>query len=112
MGGMPRIFATSSITSCDSQPFSSCAMASAAITADCFWSAGYLAISRSIFLRACSESSMVVSGWDAVMASAVDLAEHDVLRADNRDGIGDHVTARHLVQRLQVGKARGPYLQP
>jgi hypothetical protein len=35
-----------------SQPFSSWAMTSAAMTADCFWSAGYLATSRSIFASA------------------------------------------------------------
>ena len=46
---MPRYFATASIVSVDSQPFSSCAMISALITADCFCAPGYLAISRSIF---------------------------------------------------------------
>src|SRR5580765_2443371 len=49
---MPRYSATKSIVSVASQPFSSCAMASADITADCFWSAGYFAISRSMRARA------------------------------------------------------------
>ncbi len=39
------------MVSVDSQPFSSCATMSALITADCFWSAGYLATSRSILRR-------------------------------------------------------------
>src|SRR6476661_2050084 len=40
------------MTSVDSQPCSSCAIASAAITADRFWSDGYFATSRSNFRRA------------------------------------------------------------
>ena len=39
----------------DNQPCSSCAMASADITADCFWSAGYFAIARSISFRPSAE---------------------------------------------------------
>src|SRR5512146_1404325 len=48
---MPRTPATSSISSSGSQPCCSCAMASADITADCFWSGGYLPSSRSILPR-------------------------------------------------------------
>ena len=43
--------------------------------------------------------------------SSVDLAEHDVLRADDRDGVGDHVAARHLVERREVREARRADLQ-
>ena len=90
------------MVSVDSQPFSSCAMASAAITADCFWSAGYLATSRSIFF---SDSALSIG------ASPVDLAEHDVHGADDGDRVGDHVAARHLVQRRQVRETRRADLQ-
>ena len=38
--------------------------------------------------------------------SSVDLSEHDVLRADDRDHVGDHVAARHLVERREVREAR------
>ena len=51
MGGIPKYSATKFIVSSASQPFSSCAIASADMTADCFCSTGYLAISRSILLR-------------------------------------------------------------
>src|SRR5687767_356750 len=75
---------------------------SALITAERFWSGGYFAISRSIFLR------------DSVLniESPVDLAEHDVLGADDGDGIGDHVAARHLVERGEVREAGGADLEP
>src|SRR5690606_6374720 len=33
------------------------------------------------------------------------------LRADDGDGVGDHVAARHFIERLQVGKARRPNFQ-
>src|SRR5690606_19628715 len=55
----------------------------------------------------CAESSIVeirYLPWRAALT--VDLAEHDVLGADDGDGIGEHVAARHDVERLQVGKAR------
>src|SRR5918999_5107318 len=95
------------MVSLDSQPFSSCAMMSALITADCFWSGGYFAISRSIF---CSESVVSIRNPKSG-SSSVDLAEHDVLRADDRDGVGDHVAAGHLVERGEVREARGADLE-
>src|SRR4051812_37280050 len=101
---MPRYWATKSMISGASQPFSSCATASAAITADCFWSAGYLAISRSIFVSA---SSLSMSA-----ASTVDFAEYDVLRPDDGDHVGDHVPARHFVQRREVRKTGSANLDP
>src|SRR6185312_13774903 len=39
-------------------------------------------------------------------ASAIDLAEHDVERADDRHHIGKHVPAAHRVDRLEKGEAR------
>src|SRR5688572_4791256 len=86
------------MVSLDSQPFSSCAMISALITADCFWFGGYFATSRSIFFR---ESVVSMSA-----RLPVDLAEHDVLCPDDRHRIGDHVAARHLVERGEVRETR------
>src|SRR5216683_1333553 len=91
------------MTSLDSQPFSSWAVMSALITADCFRSGGYLAISRSIFFSESTES---------MLFSPVNFSEHDVLGADDRHRVGDHVTARHLVERGEVGEAGRPDFQP
>src|SRR2546421_2346244 len=92
------------MTSLDSQPFSPWATMSALITADCFCSPGYLAISRSIFF---SDSA------DSIRArpSPVDFPENDVLRADDGHRVGDHVAARHLVERRQMGETRRAQLQ-
>src|SRR5215210_3260361 len=100
---MPRYCATWSIVSVASQPFSSCAMMSALITADCFCSAGYLATSRSIFFSASADR--------LIGPSSIYLAEHDVLRADDRHRVGDHVAARHLVERGEVREAGRAQLQ-
>src|SRR5512144_951656 len=104
-----------------SQPFSSCAMASAAITADCRCSAGYLAISRSIFLRAPGlnmtgsfDICCTVAGVIPLVLfgrSSVDVAEDDVLRPDDRDDVRDHVPAGHLVERGQMDVRWRPQLQ-
>jgi hypothetical protein len=56
---MPRIAATSSIAALDSQPRSRCAIVSADITADWRWSAGYLAISRSMRARASGDNGVI-----------------------------------------------------
>src|SRR5438034_3838142 len=115
----------------DRWPFSSWATVSAAITADCFCSGGYLAIAWSIFL---SESgfSMVAGkpGTDHVFRprsrhapkprenvvcprfSPVDLPENDVLCADDRHDIGQHMALCHLVERRQMGKTRRADLHP
>src|SRR5574341_98301 len=93
---MPRYFATYSMVSFESQPFSSCAMMSALITADCFWSGGYLATSRSIF-----RSESVVS---MANESAVHVPEHDIERADNCDRVGEHVALGELVHRREVAE--------
>src|SRR6267142_1567666 len=77
-------------------PFSSWATVSAAITADCFCSGGYLAIAWSIFL---SESTLNTP-------SPVDLAENYVLGPDDRHHVSEHMPLRHLVERRQMGKAR------
>src|SRR5467141_510539 len=95
------------MTSLDSQPFSSWATMSALITADCFLSGGYLAISRSIFFSESTES--IGKTWSVPVFhcfSPVDFSEHDVLGADDRHRVGDHVAARHLVERGQVREAR------
>src|SRR4051812_33902368 len=109
---MPRYCATKSIVSSDSQPFSSCAMTSALITAEDLRSAGYLAISRSILFKE-SALNMAKSGTDHVFSdkrwrsspcsrktwsvpdfSPVDFPEDDVLRSYDCHGVGDHVPAR------------------
>ena len=115
IGGMPEILgdevhAPPSIR----YPCSSWAMVSAAITAERFWSGGYLAIARSILARipgsTCITSnrseaqrrreapddpsvrrSLVPLCASARSDSSVDLAEHDVHRADDRHHVGDHV---------------------
>ena len=56
---MPSTFATASIASSGSQPNWSCAMASAPITADCFWSGGYLATSRSMRPRDSADRTLI-----------------------------------------------------
>src|SRR5207244_11078176 len=38
--------------------------------------------------------------------SSIDLAEHDVHRADDRDNIGEHMAAAHEICRLQKSKTR------
>src|SRR6478609_2422525 len=98
------------MTSGDSQPASSCAIASAAMTADCFWSAGNLAISRSIFLYACSDNTIVfASNIDAPRLGrttlSVNLAENDVLGADDGDRVRDHMALGHFIEALQVREA-------
>src|ERR1044072_5671715 len=98
---MPRWPATKSITSGESQPCSSCARISALITAERFCSGGYFAISRSSFFR---ESALSIF-------LAVDLSENNVLRADDGDRVGDHVAARHLVERREVREAGGADLE-
>src|SRR4029077_11147973 len=96
-----------------SQPFSSCATASAAITADCFWSGGYLASSRSIPRSAASLSiAETPVRRRGPSLSPIYLPEHDVERTDDRDGVGDHVAARHLVERREVDETRRAQLDP
>src|SRR6267142_1253128 len=73
------------MTSLDSQPFSSWATMSALITADCFRSGGYLAISRSIFFRASGES---MRRWRLFVLPVVDIV---------RD-------VRHVTPRAVIGK--------
>src|SRR6266581_2932775 len=43
--------------------------------------------------------------------SSVDLPEDDVLRADDRYDVGNHVAARHLVERREVRESSGAELQ-
>src|SRR3954466_14490575 len=78
-------------------------MMSALITADCLRSGGYFATSRSIFF---SDSAERLIG-----RSSVYFAEDDVLGADDRHRVGDHVAARHLVERGEVREPRRAQLQ-
>ena len=89
--------ATKSITSVDSQPFSSCAMMSAA------HHRRLLLVGR-ILRRSRGRSSS--GNRSRASASPVDLPEDDVLRADDRHRVGEHVAARHLVERGEVREAR------
>src|ERR1017187_766089 len=43
--------------------------------------------------------------------SSIDLAEHDIDRADDRDEVRDEVANRHFRQRLQVDEARRPHVE-
>src|ERR1019366_1439805 len=131
---MPSTSATIASLSGEMKPCAPCRMARQAITADAFCSSGYLAISRSKpFGAACD--SMALAGTATFMCaplapravppsglspppggraerSSIDLPEYDVHRADDGDGIGDHVAARHLVERREVRKAGRADLQP
>src|SRR5512147_512498 len=84
------------MVSVDSQPFSSCAMISALITADCFWSGGYFATSLSIRFK--EESDNVIAH------SPVDVPEYDVDRADDGDRVGEHVPLGQLVHGREVAE--------
>src|ERR1700687_4209473 len=44
------------------------------------------------------------------IASSIDLAEHDVERADDRRDVGQHVAAADHVHGLQMGETRRPDL--
>src|SRR5512139_1884930 len=100
---MPSSSATATSASCDTQPCSCCTIDRQAITADCLCCAGYLATSCAMRASVCS--------LNFIDRSPVDFAEHDVHGADQRHRVGDHVAARHLVERGQVGKARRADLQ-
>src|SRR5262245_42889334 len=95
------------MVSVDSQPFSSCAMVRAAITADCRWSGGYFAAAWSIFASA---PGLNIVG--AFILLTIDLSEDDVLRADDRDDVRNHVAARHLVQGREMHEARSADFHP
>src|SRR5437667_6181103 len=47
----------------------------------------------------------------APRCSSVNLPEDDVLGADYRDDVGDHVAARHLIERREVRESRGTQFQ-
>src|SRR5437763_4067918 len=44
--------------------------------------------------------------------SSIDLSKDNILSTNNRHGIGDHVAARHLVERGEVREAGSADLQP
>src|SRR5438445_8589542 len=84
------------------------------MTADRFCSGGYLATSRSIPRSAASLSMATLPAriGKRGAGSPVDLPEHDVERSDDRDGVCDHVAARHLVERREVDEPRRAQLDP
>src|SRR5436190_7753580 len=47
----------------------------------------------------------------ALRRSSIDRPKHDVLRCDDRNHVGDHMTARHLVECRQMRKIGGPELE-
>src|SRR6476659_3219163 len=47
-----------------------------------------------------------IRAWDGPARSSFDLPKNDGLRADDGDDIGDHVPARHFVERGQVRETR------
>jgi hypothetical protein len=84
------------MVSVESQPFSSCAIVERRHHRGLLLIGGYLASALSIAASAPDSTPSV--------HSSVDFPEHDVLRADDRDHVGDHVTARHFVERGEVRK--------
>src|SRR3990172_6439676 len=103
MGRMPSRPATKSIVSRLNQPSSSCAIRKAAITAERRHAGGYFAHSRSMASSAPGERSDFIT---ATIALPVNLAKHDVLRADDRHDIRDHMPANHLIERREMREAR------
>src|SRR5687768_11267643 len=110
---MPRYFATAAMISSLSQPpFWSCAAISPWITAERRRSAGNFDVQWSICARVASLSA--TSGSTFCVAAkfpvafigqgslAVDLAEDDVVRADHRHDVRQHVPAYDRVHRRQV----------
>ena len=101
-------------------PFCSCAACSPCSTAERLRSGGNLASQWSMCARVASDSTTIGSTLRAFSklpvaligsaldgpASAVDLAEHDVVRADHRDHVRQHVALDDLVHRRQVRKTR------
>src|SRR5271155_6139983 len=44
--------------------------------------------------------------------SSIDLAENDVLRADNRNPTGNHVPTHHFIKRCEMSETRRANFQP
>src|SRR5688572_33453472 len=102
---MPSTSAICRSASADTWPCSCWTMARQAITADWRWSAGYFATSRAKRARVAAEgvASVALMGY-----LPVNLAEHDVHRADHRNRVRNQVAARNLVPRGEVGEALRP----
>src|SRR5277367_3132971 len=127
MFGISSIAATFSIATRGSQyPFCSCARHNSASTAEASRPAGYFAISRSAHALFSGVNSKFVGCSSArrrtdigqtflecsVMLkrsrrprSPIDLAEHNVERAEDRADVGQHVLAAQKIHRLKMREA-------
>src|SRR5690606_32792714 len=113
---MPRYLATAAISSSVSQPwFCSWAACRPWITAERLRSGGNLVSQWSMWARVASLSATIGSTLRAfsklpvtfIPASTIDFAEDDVVGADHRHDVGEHVPLDELVHRRQVREARG-----
>src|SRR5882672_2271928 len=111
MAGICSTVATSSINSRDNQPCSSWAMASAANTADCFWSAGYLTTSRAI-LASASADSMARACGTALKSKVAPRPKtkiakcHPTLGVNQPEFLRERLNAR-VCPRLDLNANRG-----
>src|SRR5438128_3025536 len=55
---------------------------------------------------ACGSLPPLTGGRQERRTSSVDLSENNILSPNNCHGVGDHVAARHLVERREMRKAR------
>src|SRR4030088_2137261 len=54
---------------------------------------------------ACGSLPPLTGGRQETLASSVDFSKDNILSPDDRHRVGDHVAARHLVERGKVRKA-------
>jgi hypothetical protein len=58
----------------------------------------------------CAHVLSPVAPNKTMLVSAINLAEHDIERADDRRDVGEHVPAAQEIHRLQMGERRRPDL--
>src|SRR5690606_34341207 len=113
---MPRYFATAAISSSLSQPpFCSCAACRPCSTAERLRSGGNFPSQWSMCARVASlnatigstlrQASKLPVALIGPCSSSVNLTEHDVVGADHRDDVGQHVAAHDLIHGRQMGEA-------
>src|SRR3569623_1010849 len=107
MGSISRQSATASISSVLSQPCTSCTMRNAAMHADRFCSTGYWPPNDRY---ACVSRLKADRPCVVLPPSSVHFSKYDVLRANDRHHVGEHMAARHFVQRCNMGVTRRAYL--